>query len=382
MTETVKLFSPYSLRGVTLSNRIVISPMCQYSAHEGYLDTWHKIHLGRFVMGGAGLIFTEATAVQKSGRITHGCPGLWEDGQVGAHAEITSFARTHGAVSAIQLAHAGRKGGMQRPWYGNSFLTEADHGRGDHPWIPFGPSPVPVDNGWPVPHEMTLRDIEELRDDFVAATKRAVRAGYDVLEVHGAHGYLIHSFLSPLSNHRSDAYGGSLQNRMRLALEISEAVRAVWPDDLPLFFRVSAVDGSADGWKIEDTVHLAKALKAVGVDVIDCSSGGISGSATAGNSGRRQPGFQVPFASRVKEGADMATMAVGLITHAKQAEMILKDNQADLIAIGREALANPNWSWHARQALNSQCQYHQWPEQSGWWLERRQQSCDFYSDGL
>ena len=382
MTETVKLFSPYSLRGVTLSNRIVISPMCQYSAHEGYLDTWHKIHLGRFVMGGAGLIFTEATAVQKSGRITNGCPGLWEDGQVGAHAEITSFARTHGAVSAIQLAHAGRKGGMQRPWYGNSFLTEADHGRGDHPWIPFGPSPVPVDTGWPVPHEMTWRDIEELRDDFVAATKRAVRAGYDVLEVHGAHGYLIHSFLSPLSNHRSDAYGGSLQNRMRLALEISEAVRAVWPDDLPLFFRVSAVDGSADGWKIEDTVHLAKALKAVGVDVIDCSSGGISGSATAGNSGRRQPGFQVPFASQVKEGADMATMAVGLITHAKQAEMILKDNQADLIAIGREALANPNWPWHARQALNSQCQYHQWPEQSGWWLERRQQSCDFYSDGL
>ncbi len=382
MTETVKLFSPYSLRGVTLSNRIVISPMCQYSAHEGYLDTWHKIHLGRFVMGGAGLIFTEATAVQKSGRITHGCPGLWEDGQVGAHAEITSFARTHGAVSAIQLAHAGRKGGMQRPWYGNRFLTEADHWRGDHPWIPSGPSPVPVDNGWPVPHEMTLRDIEELRDDFVAATKRAVRAGYDVLEVHGAHGYLIHSFLSPLSNHRSDAYGGSLQNRMRLALEISEAVRAVWPDDLPLFFRVSAVDGSADGWKIEDTVHLAKALKAVGVDVIDCSSGGISGSATAGNSGRRQPGFQVPFASQVKEGAGMATMAVGLITHAKQAEMILKDNQADLIAIGREALANPNWPWHARQALNSQCQYHQWPEQSGWWLERRQQSCDFYSDGL
>ena len=169
---------------------------------------------------------------------------------------------------------------------------------------------------------------------------------------------------------------------MRLALEVSEAVRAVWPDDLPLFFRVSAVDGSADGWKIEDTVHLAKALKAVGVDVIDCSSGGISGSATAGNSGRRQPGFQVPFASQVKEGADMATMAVGLITHAKQAEMILKDNQANLIAIGREALANPNWPWHARQALNSQCQYHQWPEQSGWWLERRQQSCDFYSDGL
>ena len=382
MTETVKLFSPYSLRGVTLSNRIVISPMCQYSAHEGYLDTWHKIHLGRFVMGGAGLIFTEATAVQKSGRITHGCLGLWEDGQIGAHAEITSFARLHGAASAIQLAHAGRKGGMQRPWYGNSFLTEADHGRGDHPWIPSGPSPVPVNNGWPVPHEMTLRDIDELLDDFVAATKRAVRAGYDVLEVHGAHGYLIHSFLSPLSNHRSDAYGGSLQNRMRLALEISEAVRAVWPDDLPLFFRVSAVDGSADGWKIEDTVHLAKALKAIGVDVIDCSSGGISGSATAGNSGRRQPGFQVPFASRVKEGADMATMAVGLITHAKQAEMILKDNQADLIAIGREALANPNWPLHARQALNSQCQYHQWPEQSGWWLERRQQSCDFYSDGL
>ena len=261
MTETVKLFSPYSLRGVTLSNRIVISPMCQYSAHEGYLDTWHKIHLGRFVMGGAGLIFTEATAVQKSGRITHGCPGLWEDGQIGAHAEITSFARLHGAASAIQLAHAGRKGGMQRPWYGNSFLTEADHGGA----IILGSRPARHQfrsmMRWPVPHEMTLRDIEELRDDFVAATKRAVRAGYDVLEVHGAHGYLIHSFLSPLSNHRCDAYGGSLQNRMRLALEISEAVRAVWPDDLPLFFRVSAVDGSAEAGRLRIQSTLPKRSK-------------------------------------------------------------------------------------------------------------------------
>ena len=381
MSERVKLFTACALRGLNLSDRIVISPMCQYSAHDGYLDAWHKIHLGRLVMGGAGLIFTEATAVQKSGRITHGCPGLWEDGQIAAHAEITSFARTHSAASAIQLAHAGRKGGMQRPWYGNSFLTEEDYARGDHPWTPLGPSSVPVGDGWPVPHEMTVQDIQGVKDDFVAATKRAELAGYDVVEVHGAHGYLIHSFLSPLSNHRNDSYGGSLQNRMRLATEISEAVRAVWPDHLPLFFRVSAVDGSSDGWQIEDTVYLAKALKSLGVDVIDCSSGGIAGSATTGDSGRRQPGFQVPFAAEVKEKADITTMTVGLITNAKQAEAILRENQSDLIAIGREALANPNWPLHARQALISQCQYHRWPKQSGWWLERRQQSSDFYTEG-
>ncbi len=380
MSELVKLFTDCALRGLSLCNRIVISPMCQYSAHDGYLDAWHKIHLGRFVMGGAGLIFTEATAVQKSGRITHGCPGLWEDGQIAAHSEITSFARTHGAASAIQLAHAGRKGGMQRPWYGNSFLKEEDHVRGDNPWTPLGPSPIPVDDGWPVPHEMTVQDIQALKDDFVAAARRAERAGYDVVEIHGAHGYLIHSFLSPISNHRKDAYGGNLQNRIRLALEITDSVRAVWPDHLPLFFRVSAVDGSADGWQIEDTVYLAKALKSLGVDVIDCSSGGIAGSATTGNSGLRQPGFQVPFAALVRESASISTMTVGLITHAKQAESILQENQADLIAIGREALANPNWPWHARQALNEKCQYHRWPEQSGWWLERRQQSCDFYTE--
>ncbi len=381
MSEPVKLFTVCALRSVNLPNRIAISPMCQYSAHDGYLDAWHKIHLGRLVMGGAGLVFTEATAVQKSGRITHGCPGLWEDGQIAAHAEITSFARTHGVVSAIQLAHAGRKGGMQRPWYGNSFLTGEDHARGDHPWTPLGPSSVPVDDGWPVPHEMTIQDIQDLKDDFVAAAQRAVRAGYDVAEIHGAHGYLIHSFLSPLSNRRKDAYGGTLKNRMRLALELTEAVRSVWPDNSPLFFRVSAVDGPSDGWQLEDTVYLAKALKALGVDVIDCSSGGISGSATAGNSGRRQPGFQVPFAAEIRGAVDIITMAVGLITHAKQAEAILQGNQADLIAIGREALANPNWPWHARQALNSKCQYHQWPQQSGWWLERRQKNSDFYAEG-
>ena len=332
-------------------------------------------------MGGAGLVFTEATAVQKSGRITHGCTGLWEDGQIAAHAEITNFARRHGVVSAIQLAHAGRKAGMQRPWYGNSFLAGEDYARGDHPWPPLGPSPLPVDTGWPVPHEMTVQDIQDFKDDFVAATKRAELAGYDVAEIHGAHGYLIHSFLSPLSNQRRDAYGGSLKNRMRLALELTEAVRSVWPDNSPLFFRVSAVDGPSDGWQLEDTVHLAKALKALGVDVIDCSSGGISGSATARNSVRWKPGFQVPFAAEIRRTVDITTMTVGLITHAQQAEAILQDNKADLIAIGREALANPNWPWHARQALTSKCQYHKWPEQSGWWLERRQQNSDFYVEG-
>lgn len=379
MQKKSLLFSPLKIRGITIPNRIVISPMCQYSANDGYLDQWHTIHLGRFVMGGAGLLFTEATAVQKGGRITHGCPGLWDDTQISNHAAITSFAKAHGCIPAIQLAHAGRKAGMQRPWYGNSCLNEADFARGDMPWDCYGPSAIPVDQGWPVPHEMTIKDIQNLVEDFAASAKRALQAGYDVVEVHGAHGYLLHSFLSPLSNQRNDAYGGSLKNRMRLSLEVTEGVRTVWPDGLPLFFRVSSVDGSAGGWQLEDTVLLAKELKKLGVDVVDCSSGGISGSATSGNVGKRQPGFQVPYAARVKKQAKITTMSVGLITHPIQAEDILQHNQSDLIAIGREALANPNWPLTAREILSQDHHYEHWPKQAGWWLERRAQSSEFYN---
>lgn len=378
MTATPHLFQPLTLRGITTPNRVVISPMCQYSAHDGHLDDFHLVHLGRFAIGGAGIVFTEATAVQKRGRISHGCPGLWTDSQISGHARVAQFVQRSGAVPAIQLGHAGRKGGMQRPWFGNGPLNEADFERGDMPWTPVGPSGIPVADGWPVPHELTLDDIAALVEDYVAATRRAVEAGYKIIEIHGAHGYLIHSFLSPLSNKRTDAYGGDLQNRMRLALDVAKAVRAAMPDDIPLFFRTSAVDGTPEGWSLDDTVALARELRQVGVDVMDCSSSGIAGAATASGNQKRQPGFQVPYAARVREQADMATMAVGLITHPVQAESILSEGKADLIAIAREALVNPMWALHAARDLGYDTDFATWPEQSGWWLAGRQRTSEFY----
>lgn len=378
MTATPLLFQPLDLRGLRTRNRVVISPMCQYSAHEGHMDDWHVVHLGRFAIGGAGIVFTEATAVQKSGRITHGCPGLWTESQIPTHARIAEFALRNGAIPAIQLAHAGRKSGMQRPWFGNGPLGEADFARGDMPWTPVGPSEIPVAEGWPTPNALSQQDIDALVADFASAAKRALAAGYRIAEVHGAHGYLIHSFLSPLSNRRTDAYGGDLQGRMRLALEVSEAVRAVWPRDLPLFFRTSAVDGTPEGWSLEDTVALASELKRIGVDVMDCSSSGIAGSATAGAPKRRQPGFQVAYADRVRADVHMATMAVGLITHPQQAEAILAQGRADLIAIGREALVDPMWALHAAQTLGADPNFENWPKQSGWWLAARAKTSDFY----
>lgn len=378
MTEIPKLFQPLRIRGVETRNRVVISPMCQYSAHEGHMDDWHLVQLGRFAIGGAGIVFTEATAVQKAGRITHGCPGLWADSQIPGHARIAQFALRNGAIPALQLGHAGRKAGMQRPWFGNGPLNDADIARGDMPWAPVGPSAMPVADGWPVPHELSVSEIKALIDDYVSATHRAREAGYRIVEIHGAHGYLLHSFLSPLSNRRKDAYGGDLTGRMRLALEIAEAVRGAWPEDLPLFFRTSAVDGSPDGWSLEDTVVLARALKDIGVDVMDCSSSGIAGAATASGSQRRQPGFQVPYADRVRSEVGMATMAVGLITQPVQAESILADGSADLIAIAREALVDPQWALHAARDLGHDTDFAEWPVQSGWWLASRQRTSDFY----
>ena len=378
MITLPRLFQPLTLRSITSRNRVVISPMCQYSAHEGHMDDWHLVNLGRYAIGGAGIVFTEATAVQKCGRITHGCPGLWEDSQIPAHARIAQFALRNGAIPAIQLAHAGRKAGMQRPWFGNGPLDDADLARGDMPWTPVGPSAVPVAQGWPTPHSLSHAEIDALVQDFVAAARRALAAGYKIAEVHGAHGYLLHSFLSPLSNTRTDEYGGDLAGRMRLALDVTKAVRAVWPDDLPLFFRTSAVDGTPEGWTIEDTVVLAGELKNIGVDVMDCSSSGIAGSATANVPSKRQPGFQVGYAERVRKDVGMTTMAVGLITHPKQAEDILAEGRADLIAIGREALVDPMWALHAAQSLGADPLFEAWPEQSGWWLAARQKTSDFY----
>ena len=367
---TSKLFTPITLRGVTARNRVVISPMCTYSAVDGMASEWHLTHLGKFALGGAGIVFVEATAVEARGRITHGDVGIWSDAHAAALARIASFLKAHGAIPVIQLAHAGRKASMQRPWFGNAALTSADHARGDRPWEIVGPTAEPMADGWLSPKAMTRGDIDTVIAAFVAGAKRAFDSGFEVAEIHGAHGYLIHSFLSPLSNKRTDGYGGELAGRMRFALEVTEAVRAAWPPERPLFFRISSVDAIDGGWTIEDSVALAKALKARGVDVIDCSSGGITGSATAA-AVPRTLGFQVPYAARIRREAGVMTQAVGLILDGPQAEAILQAGDADLIAIGREALVDPFWALRAARALGVEADFGQWPVPYGWWLERR-----------
>ncbi len=373
MASRPQLFTPIALRGVTLKNRIVISPMCQYSAVDGHASDWHLVHLGRFALGGAAMVFTEATAVEARGRITHGDLGLWSDEHVAGLRRVATFLREHGAVPAIQLAHAGRKASMQRPWRGNGPLDERDRARGDLPWQIVAPSALPLDESWLTPHELSVAEIGALQQSWCAAARRAFEAGFDALELHSAHGYLGHEFLSPLSNRRTDAYGGDLAGRMRFTLELAEAVRSAWPPDRPLFVRISSVDGLEGGWTIEDSVVLARALAARGVDVVDCSSGGITGSATAARI-KRGPGFQVAYAERVRREAGVKTMAVGLILEPAQAEAILEAGQADLIAIGREALYDPSWALHAEAALGLQGEFESWPVQAGWWLERRRRT--------
>ncbi len=372
MASKPLLFTPLELRGVTLKNRIVISPMCQYSAHDGFANDWHLVHLGKFAAGGAGLVFAEASAVEARGRITHGDLGIWSDDHIAPLSRITQFIKSQGAVPAMQLAHAGRKAAMQRPWHGNGPLDDSDRARGEDVWEIVAPSGIPMDRGWLVPHELTLEEIGELQQAWRQAAIRAQKAGFDVLELHSAHGYLGHEFLSPLSNRRTDRYGGDLNGRMRFTLELAEILRSVWPDDKPLFVRVSSVDGVEGGWSLDDTAALAKALKACGVDVIDCSSGGLLGSATAARI-KRAPGFQVPFAQRVRHDSKIKTMAVGLLIDPEHAEKILENGHADLIAIGREALYNPNWALHAQIALDCGGNFESWPVQYGWWLDKRQQ---------
>ncbi len=371
--STPLLLQPLRLRGIELPNRMVISPMCQYSATEGLANDWHFAHLARFALGGAGLVFTEATAVQRDGRITHGDLGIWSDAHVEPLRRITGFLKSQGTVPGMQLGHAGRKASMQRPWHGNGPLDESDRARGEHAWTVVAPSAIAMDQGWLVPREMSLEDIAGVRRSFVDAARRALEAGFDVIELHGAHGYLLHEFLSPLSNTRTDSYGGSFDNRVRLALELAADLRAAWPAEKPLFFRVSSVDGVDGGWTIEDTVSLARRLKATGVDVMDCSSGGLLGSATAARV-KRFPGFQVPYSARVRREAEIPTMAVGLILDGVQAESVLSAGEADLVAVGREALNDPNWALHAREALAADPDYAAWPVQSGWWLDKRQKN--------
>lgn len=371
------LFSPIALRNVIAKNRIVVSPMCQYSAENGVANDWHLVHLGKFAQGGAGIVMTEATAVNAEGRITHGDLGLWNDGQIAPLKRIAAFLRANSSVPAIQLAHAGRKASMQRPWYGNAALTAEDHARGDKPWSIVAPSAIPMDDGWLMPHELTETELKQLREDFRLATLRAVEADFDILEVHCAHGYLLHQFLSPLSNTRNDAYGGDRAGRMKFPLEVIETVRAAWPKERPLFVRISSIDGVDGGLEISDSVAFVNAAKARGADVIDCSSGGLMGPATAGRIPRGY-GFQVPFSEQIRSETKVTTMAVGLITHPQQAENILAEGKTDLVAVGREALFDPNWPLHAELALRDtkgeigDGTFDSWPKQYGWWLERRE----------
>jgi len=336
------LFEPVTLGDVVLRNRIVVSPMCEYSAVDGVPDDWHLVHLGSRAVGGAGLVFTEATAVSAEGRISLGDTGIWNETQREAWQRIAAFLAAQGAVPGIQLAHAGRKASTEVPWRGGKPLT-AEQGA----WTPLAPSAIPFDAGYPVPIELDADGIAKVVSDFRAAAARAKAAGFGVIEIHAAHGYLLHEFLSPLSNHRKDAYGGSLENRARLLREVVAAVRSVWPTPAPLAVRVSATDWVAGGWDIDECIELARWLKHDGVDLIDCSSGGTAAHAKVPSA----PGYQVPFAARIRREANIATAAVGLITEARQAQTILDGGDADLIVMAREVLRDPYFPRRAAREL-------------------------------
>jgi 2,4-dienoyl-CoA reductase-like NADH-dependent reductase (Old Yellow Enzyme family) len=343
------LFSPLTLRGLTLRNRVVLSPMCQYAALDGMVQDWHHQHHARFAAGGLALGFVEATSVTRDGRITHGCTGIWDDKHVPGLRKIVDLYHAYGAAAGIQIGHAGRRASAERPWDGAAPI-KLDKTGPEAGWMRVAPSAIAEREGYPVPHALTESEIEDTIAAFVAATQRALAAGFDVVEIHGAHGYLIHSFMSPISNRRSDAFGGSLEKRMRFPLLVAEAVRGTWPAEKPLFYRASFVDGVAGGTTVEDTVALARQLKARGVDVIDCSGGGMAGSISLSSS-KLLPGFQVPYAAAVKREAQMASMAVGAILEPKQAESVIANGEADLIAIGRQFMAEPHWVYRAALEL-------------------------------
>lgn len=343
-----RLFQPLSIRELTLKNRVVISPMCQYSAVDGAPTDWHFVHLGRFALGGAALVFVEATSVEAEGRISAGDTGLYTDEQEQAFARIVKFLKAQGAATGMQLAHAGRKASTRPPWEGGG---PAPRDGAAQTWTPLAPSAIPFAEGYPVPAELSLPDIERIKRAFVSSAERALRADFDVLEVHTAHGYLLTQFLSPISNRRTDHYGGDRSGRMRLPLEIVAAVREVWPASRPLFVRISSVDGADGGWSLEDSVVYARELAARGVDVVDCSAGGVTPS-TATLPDPRQPGYQVAFAERIKRDVGVLTMAVGRIVDAEQANAIIERGDADLVALARAALDDPNWALHAREKLS------------------------------
>jgi 2,4-dienoyl-CoA reductase-like NADH-dependent reductase (Old Yellow Enzyme family) len=353
MAYSSALFSPLQLSGVTFPNRIVVSPMCEYSSEDGFANDWHLVHLGSRAVGGAGLVFTEAAAVSPEGRITPQDLGFWKDEHIPAWKRIVEFLHGQGARAGIQLAHAGRKASMSRPWDGVERVKPTSEGG----WTNvLAPSAIPFAENYAQPSEVDLPGIQRLVKAFQDAARRALEAGFDVVEIHSAHGYLLHEFLSPLSNRRTDDYGGPLENRARLLIQVVDAVREIWPLDLPLFVRISATDWAEGGWDIEQSVALAKLLKPRGVDLIDVSSGGL----VPGVKIPAGPGYQVGFAQRIRHEASIPTGAVGMITGAAQAEQILRTGQGDLVFLAREFLREPYWPLHAAQELHDVTS---WPPQ-------------------
>lgn len=345
------LFTPFELRELTFKNRIFVSPMCQYSSVDGIPNDWHMVHLGSRAVGGAALVMVEASAVSPEGRISPADSGIWSAAHGRAFAPIVRFIKDQGAVPAIQLAHAGRKAGTDLPWKGGKPLVGSPDA-----WQPIAPSPIPFADGYATPREMTSQDIDAVVSQFAAAARWSLEAGFELVELHMAHGYLMNEFLSPLSNHRRDQYGGSIENRMRFPLRVAKTVREIWPTQRPVFVRISATDWIEGGWDLPQSIHLAAALRDIGIDLIDCSSGGSSPAAKI----PLAPGYQVPFAAAIRKQVAIPTGAVGLITQAQQAEQIIADGQADCILLARAMLADPYWPLHAAKALGVDIP---WPNQ-------------------
>lgn len=336
------LFTPLTIRSITFPHRIFVSPMCQYSSENGMPNEWHFVHLGSRAVGGAALVIVEASGVSPEGRITAWDSGIWSEAHADAFKPIVDFIHAQGSIAGIQLAHAGRKASTEKPWRGGHVLTE-----GPHSWTALAPSAIPFREGDPVPHALTVAEIDEVVEQFVRAAKHALRAGFRVVEIHAAHGYLLHEFLSPLCNVRDDEYGGSLENRMRLTLRVANAVREAWPRELPLFVRISASDWAEGGWDLAQSIELSRQLRDLGVDLIDCSSGGAVPHAKI----EIGPGYQVPFARAIRKEANVATGAVGLITTAQQAEEIVSDGAADVVLLARQFLRDPYFALHAAREL-------------------------------
>jgi 2,4-dienoyl-CoA reductase-like NADH-dependent reductase (Old Yellow Enzyme family) len=349
-----QLFSPFKLRGIHFRNRIFVSPMCQYSSDDGMPNDWHLVHLGSRAVGGAACVIVEATGVSREGRISPADSGIWSDAHATAFRRITAFMKQHGTVPGVQLAHAGRKASTDKPWLGGKPVPPSAGG-----WQPIAPSPIPFNDGYPTPREMTRADIHTITEQFVAATKRSVDAGFELVEIHMAHGYLLHSFLSPLSNHRTDDFGGSLANRMRFPLQITRAMRDAWPAHLPLLVRISATDWVDGGWDLPQSIAFARELKKLNVDLIDCSSGGSVPTAKIALG----PGYQVPFARAIREDAGIPSGAVGMITDAEQAESIIANGEADIVLLARAMLRDPYWPIHAADQQRVNVDY--WPKQYG-----------------